>query len=276
MNSAHPYASIVGHGCPHHLLATSRIDRDQFSTDWTASPKSAETSTPPNSPAQVVRPDGRTRPDAGCSIPDLDESGRFANLWCDMTGATHLTLTAIVPDGPASTRTFGRRDERMSEWIAQLQGRGANVYFQPNETRSDCTKKPDKAAMVAALCRHADVDPDDDKLSLDEERGRLHRLAEFLKAESTFPPSVIIDSGNGLQPLWVVSREPLEPHVVDRVERENRQIEAALGAAGTHDVSRLLRMPGTLNFPNAKERSRGRVSRCRREVCGNSVWHRLR
>ena len=78
------------------------------------------------------------------------------------------------------------------------------------------------------------------------------------------PPSVIIDSGNGLRPLWAVAREPLTPEALARVEAENRAVEAALGAAGTHDVSRLLRLPGTMNFPNRTKLARGRgVARAR-------------
>jgi hypothetical protein len=79
------------------------------------------------------------------------------------------------------------------------------------------------------------------------------------------PPTAIVDSGNGVQPLWVVAREPLEaPEALERVEAENKAAETALGAVGTHDVSRLLRLPGSLNFPNQKKKQRGRgVTRAR-------------
>ncbi len=112
--------------------------------------------------------------------------------------------------------------------------------------------------MIASVCRHADVDPVDDRYPYAEERDRLHRLAEFLSADPVMPPTVILDSGNGIQPLWAVVREPLTPEIIARVECENREVEVAVGAAGTHNIDRLLRLPGTLNFPNTKKLKSGR------------------
>lgn len=191
-------------------------------------------------------------------IPDLAECERFAWFWCGLTSAPHITLTAITPDGSTSTATFQRAQGiQLRAWIAREQSNGRNIYFQPNETPPGCTKKPAKGEMVASLCRHADIDPDDEHFPIAEERERLLKLGEVLRTILT-PPSAIIDSGNGLQLLWATTREPLTREAVCRVENENRAVEAALGARGTHDVSRLLRLPGTVNFPNAKKRHRGR------------------
>src|SRR5205823_1796707 len=113
------------------------------------------------------------------SIPDLAECERFVGFWCQLTGAPHITLTAITPDGPTITVTFNcRQGGRLRDWIAREQSDSRNIYFQPNETPADCAKKPAKHEMVAAHCRHADVDPDDDNYPLAEERTRLLALAE--------------------------------------------------------------------------------------------------
>jgi hypothetical protein len=202
---------------------------------------------------------------AGQPILDLAECARFAAFWCEVTGAQHITLTAITPDGPTTTATFTIADvDKAAAWIAREQGACRNVYFEVNETPAGCTKKPTKELMQAALCRHADIDPDDASYPYQEERDRLHRLADFLGADPLMPPTVILDSGNGIQPLWVVTREALTPETVERIEAENRSIEAAVGAAGTHNIDRLLRLPGTLNFPNATKKAHGRaVSRAR-------------
>jgi hypothetical protein len=78
------------------------------------------------------------------------------------------------------------------------------------------------------------------------------------------PPTVTIDSGNGIQPLWATTRELLTPDVIERAERENREIEAALSAASTRNIDRLLWLPDTLNFPNRKKVKLGRdISRAR-------------
>jgi hypothetical protein len=196
---------------------------------------------------------------------DPSECARFIVLWCEVAGAPHITLTAIVPDGSTTTTTFIVADtENAIAWITRHQGDGRNIYFQANETPARCSKKPTKAMMQAAVCRHADIDPDDGSHPFQEERQRLHRLAEFLRADPVMPPTVILDSGNGIQALWAIVRELLTPETIVRVENENRAIEAAVGAAGTYNVDRLLRLPGTLNFPNATKQKLGRgITRAR-------------
>lgn len=196
---------------------------------------------------------------------DLEECARFISFWSEVTGAPHITLTAITPDGGTTTATFKPSDiEAAGGWIARAQSANRNVYFEVNETPARCATKPKKEVMIASLCRHADIDPDDGGHPYQEERDRLHRLAEFVRADSALPPTAILDSGNGIQLLWAVAREPLTPETIERVESENRAIEAAVGAAGTHNIDRLLRLPGTLNFPNAKKQRLGRgISRAR-------------
>ena len=150
------------------------------------------------------------------------------------------------------------------QWIAEHQAAERNVYYQPNETAPRCNHKPGKADMVAALCRFADVDPLDMQFPLADERDRLARLADYLSQDPKLAPTAIIDSGNGIQALWAVTREMLSSETVVRVEAETRAIEAALGAGGTHNIDRLLRLPGTVNYPNRKKKSLGRgVSRAR-------------
>ena len=196
---------------------------------------------------------------------DLAECVQFISFWCGVTGAPHITLTAITPDGATTTITFTPSDlEKAGDWIRRAQTNGRNVYFQVNETPARCATKPKKEVMIAALCRHADVDPVEDLCPYAEERDRLHRLADFVRGDPVMPPTAIVDSGNGIQFLWAIKREPLTPEIIERIERENRAVEAAVGAVGTHNIDRLLRLPGTLNFPNAKKQRLGRgISRAR-------------
>lgn len=206
--------------------------------------------------------------------PDITECARFLRLWMQVTEVPHVTLVAILPDTQVvHARTFRRGDEDAAcAWVSDHQASGRNVYFQPNETQPDCSKKPRKSDMVAAHCRFADVDPDDAHAPWAEERGRLHRLAEALR-DSASQPTAIIDSGNGIQPLWAVAREALTPEVTARVEAETAALERALGGGGTHNVDRLLRLPGTLNFPNQVKRDRGRgVTRARLIFAGSAFY----
>ena len=196
---------------------------------------------------------------------DTTECEQFIQFWMEVTEAPHVTLVSIVPDGHTTTRTFERGDlEAAKPWIAACQRDCRNIYFQPNETLPGCNKKPSKQDIAAALCRFADIDPLDDQFPLADERDRLMQLTAHLTADPDFPPTIIIDSGNGVQPIWAVSRESLSPSTIIRIENETRAIEVVLGASGTHNIDRLLRLPGTVNFPNAKKRALGRgISRAR-------------
>ena len=205
---------------------------------------------------------------------DRDKPGQFLQFWMEVTEAPHVTLVSIIPDGQTTTYTFERGDlSAAKSWIAERQRGGRNIYFQPNETHPGCNKKPSKQDMPAALCRFADIDPVDDQCPLADERGRLARLAEHLADDPVLAPTAIIDSGNGIQPIWAVSREPLSPSAITRIESETKALENALGAGGTHNIDRLLRLPGTINFPNSKKRALGRgLSRARLSHCGANIY----
>jgi hypothetical protein len=69
-------------------------------------------------------------------------------------------------------------------------------------------------------------------------------------------------SGNGYQGLWRLG----EPIVLDgdvakavEIERYNRWLAVTYGGDMATDVSRILRLPGTVNFPNERKRARGLV-----------------
>ncbi len=74
---------------------------------------------------------------------DLAECLRFLRFWSEVTGTPHITLVAIEPDRGTHTATFAGNDgDRAGHWIAEHQGAGRNIYFQPNETPPGCASKP--------------------------------------------------------------------------------------------------------------------------------------
>jgi len=170
-----------------------------------------------------------------------------------------ITFVGIVPDGSTVAETFNGADpSQAAKWI-MAHNRARNVYFTCNPTPPDTRSKPTKDDITAVASLWADVDPLDSKgRSWAAERKRLLALADELAALE-WPPSLIIDSGSGIQPIWLLG-EPIEaiPEYRDAAEALCARIEAALGAKGTHNVDRLLRVPGTRNFPNAKKRALGR------------------
>jgi len=167
------------------------------------------------------------------------------------------TLSAIVPGGRITTNTF-RTDQKsqLLEWLELHVGR-ENIYFQVNYSGDvNLTKKANKKDITEAHWFHVDIDPSSDPALHQAERARI--LEKLQK--SVPPPSLIIDSGGGYQGFWRLSA-PVKPDDGDwsEFERYNRQIEADLGGDHCHNVDRIMRLPGTINVPNKKKRSAGRV-----------------
>jgi len=163
-------------------------------------------------------------------------------------------LSAIEPDGPIQTRTF--RDRRTAQkWIDGWQGK-RNIYFSVNVPKSDLTKKATKADIGELRAFHCDLDAPDD---MAPEQAKAELLLPRLKAHP-LPPSIIIDSGGGLQSYWLLCDPiPLNgPDSIERLEAYNRQLEIDLGGDHCHNIDRIMRLPGTINLPNAKKRAKGR------------------
>src|SRR5262249_21757021 len=107
-----------------------------------------------------------------------------------------------------------------------------------------------KADIVAGGCAHADLYPNDDE---DSETGK-RRIMAALRAVRPLA-SVVIDSGNGIQALWVLRGPPsLGNGALAAVAARHRHLGPTCW-----NIDRLLRVPGTVNWPNAKKKRLGRV-----------------
>jgi hypothetical protein len=73
-----------------------------------------------------------------------------------------IHLVAIIPDGPAYGRVFGRDVSAATAWALQENESGRNIYFTVNEVEPGCHKKPVKSEIVAARFCHVDIDPPTD------------------------------------------------------------------------------------------------------------------
>lgn len=69
-------------------------------------------------------------------------------------------------------------------------------------------------------------------------------------------PSCIIFSGGGYQAFWALET-PMQDFT--RAERINKTLAANLGGDSCHSVDHLMRLPGTINVPNASKLKKGRV-----------------
>ena len=189
--------------------------------------------------------------------PQYDESIAFLRRW----STRFWLLTAIESDRKSiDTRTFDPATEEVAarEWIEQ-QGASRNVYFSVNPPRERLAKKAEKTDVLSLDWLHVDVDPRVGE-DLAAERDRILAL---LRAPAGLPlPTVVVFSGGGYQAFWRLA----EPRMLvgsiadaDEAARYNLRIEQELGGDNCHNVDRIMRLPGTLNRPNAKKRARGQM-----------------
>jgi hypothetical protein len=213
-----------------------------------------------NSTRESVK-DRQTAGDAGQAIEFL--RSQYPEKFC---------LTAIIPDGATETRTFTDFDQAR-EWIEARNGR-KNLYYEVNPVRGLLSKKADAVDIERVTAIMIDTDPRKGE-AFAAERKRLATVALDL-IESPCPPSCTIDSGGGWQFKWnldppiPVACEYGEPDndgkrpiikcpTTLRIEEIARRLVRRFGSDSVQSIAHLMRLPGTMNLPDKKKRSKGRV-----------------
>lgn len=213
-------------------------------------------------------------------LTDTDAAVAFLEAW--RPGGPWV-LTAIEVDPPKGrdgkvkkpcivTVTLASAEE-VRRWFDEYSGGRWNLYFTVNVTRGPVTKKPEKADMAAATGLHVDVDPRPGE-DFDSERAQAERVLREYKPQ----PTVIIDSGGGFQGFWRLDEAadlPGEPGDDARhlpVEERNLKIETDLQGDSCHNVDRIMRLAGTVNWPGEKKRKKGRKPALARVVAAD--WSR--
>ena len=206
------------------------------------------------------------------------------------------TLTAILP-GPAPgeppTNTVTARDHRaISKFVGKHDGK-RNLYYSVNPTRTATGSKAPKTNIATIEFALADCDPKERETPV----AAKARYREMLKTSGVPEPTAIVDSGNGLQMLWRLDKPIPLPDPVERVDKDGKPIvvlsdeaqaivsdvEGRIKAtmlklgteAGTQNIDRILRLPGTTNLPTKAKRERGRVECAASLVDFNDSVHPL-
>jgi len=186
-------------------------------------------------------------------------------------------LTAIQPDRKGiATRTFRPKEEAaLRRWLDDFNGK-RNIYFHVNPPIRDLSKKAEREDIDRVEWLHVDIDPragEDVEL---EQRRALELLTTKLP-RGVPAPTVVIFSGGGYQGFWRLA-EPL-PVGGDLVKAEdakryNQQLEVLFGADNCHNIDRIMRLPGTVNLPDARKLKKGRVPALARllEFVGERVY----
>jgi P4 family phage/plasmid primase-like protien len=213
--------------------------------------------------------------------PDLDASIAFLRR---LPGRVHLV--AISPDGGgiegklfSPTRADGTRKEpreraeEIRSWIDQ-RNRSKNVYFTCNVVAPDFKgPKPTDDDIAELRMLKVDLDPlpvpadwsGTAEEWIDRERAQiLASLTTDLPEGVGARPTIVLDSGQGLWGLWLspVSGDAEAGGLFrDCGEKLIELYRAKLGKQrvdGVADLSRIARLPGTLNHPGERKRKKGR------------------
>jgi hypothetical protein len=169
-------------------------------------------------------------------------------------------LSAIIPDGKPTTRLV-ENEAQIAEFIRRYNGK-RNLYYAVNPTNPALhDSKAKKTDVIAIEYLLADLDPNEGESPEAAKERYLKRLDGFEPS-----PTGIIDSGNGIQCLWKLSdaitlaSEPEVKKTISEVEGRSKALMLKLGSvAGTQNIDRILRIPGTTNLPTNKKRRAGRV-----------------
>jgi hypothetical protein len=188
-------------------------------------------------------------------MKDIFVTGQLETFLRDyLAPSNSIHVVAITPDAfdPAhavSGAWFANDWQSASNWVQAENAKGRNVYWTVNIVPPGFSKnKPKKTDIVGIRCAHVDIDPPKGVAVWDKQAAYDDLIARGA-------PSVIIDSGNGWQALWWLN----EQTDVATVEQINRGIADRFNADHCWNVDRLLRLPGTINHPDAKKRALGRV-----------------
>ena len=170
-------------------------------------------------------------------------------------------LTAISPDRKGiETKEFDKRSVKALEKFLLEHGGTRNIYFHVNSTTPKLRKKADRKDMVSLDWLHVDLDPWENE-SLEEARERARSVLGEKLPEGVPPPTCIVFSGGGYQAFWRLRTPFRIDNDLDRAEeakRWNLQLEILFKADNCHNVDRIMRLPGTVNVPDAKKRKKGR------------------
>jgi len=178
---------------------------------------------------------------------DLDVRGFFGAVGLELVPGEEIDLRGVGSGQPWTVAATGFRNAALAARAWKAAGR--NVFFGVNpRVYGSCPGSKDDVSRVVSL--HADVD----------EPGTTRATVDAALASVGLPrASVVVASGGGGAHVYLRLAQPLVAADAFRAEAANRRLAGLLGGDSCWDVSRILRIPGTTNFPDRKKRALGRV-----------------
>lgn len=166
---------------------------------------------------------------------------------------TDIHLVALAEPEQSHGSWWGSDAQGAAKWAEAYSLAGWNIYWTANIVQPGTGKKPSKTDIASARWVHVDIDPPKTDMSGWDKAAAHARLAAMR-------PTVIIDtsdSGGGWQGVWRLTEPCDDPDLIEAINRG--VIVTVDGDRACWNIDRLLRLPETINYPNARKRSAGRV-----------------
>lgn len=200
---------------------------------------------------EVITPDPQPEYGAAWAFMDAMHPGRLRVVTGirEVNGKKQLPTQTFAPDQGAAFMAW-----------TEAAGRDCNLYWHPAEPLKPVTKKMERTDVRAVWHLHVDVDPRAGE-PLESEHARILGLVR--NPPGGLPkPSAIVFSGGGYQAFWALRAPIIIDGDLAKAEDAalfNLHIERLMGADKCHSIDHLMRLPFTLNRPDAKKLKKGRV-----------------
>lgn len=206
------------------------------------------------------------------AVPNTDAALDFLSRW---QPEGPWALTAIKTDKKSIHGRLFTKDQfaDMAKWIKEHNGK-FNMYFTVNAVmQKEFLQKESKHQKVGREhiqsmdWLHVDIDARPPQPTEDAEKhnnAEFARIGDLLTAklpQGIPKPTCITFSGGGFQAFWKLA-EPVPINGIDAAYEDaklyNMQLELVFGGDNCHNVDRIMRLPGTINIPDAKKLKKGR------------------
>ena len=159
-----------------------------------------------------------------------------------------IEIRTFKPNG----QEFFSSRRKAAEWTYDLCNQGIDVYYGVNPRTGKGGKKENVHYLTSF---HTEID-----------YGNIghNKIQKYLTYDEAFDatqkfnpqPTLIVHSGGGFHCYWVLNTPIKVSDVgVEPLELTNKSLSLELGGdAGIHDISRVLRVPGTFNFKTSNPR----------------------
>jgi len=153
--------------------------------------------------------------------------------YVEMRAIPTLKAAGIKP-----RRAFVTTPKDAIDFVEKYGARGSQfgVYFGVGKRIAPTDGGKKNVAALSVLW--ADLDTVKNGWDTDEVLRTLHALKGPIR------PNMVAKSGGGLHLYWMLA-EPVEDHAL--IETVNRRLAVVFGGDNVHDVSRILRVPGSFN-----------------------------